>query len=345
MKPEISIIIPSYNYDRFITRAIDSVINQTFKNWELIIIDDGSKDDSIRLIKQYEDKRITFLVQKNCGVSKTLNRGLRISQGKYICFLDADDKYHPEKLQNQIDLIKSGYDISITKVEAIDENGLGLPDEHFNQTWNLFNPVEIFDRDIIFRFIEKNYFCKSSVMIKKSFFDKYGLFNENLITAYDLELWLKFIPNARIDRCEKILTYYRWHQNNETKTNNTRIKIELLLILDQFIESQLTQASESLYTKFANSFGTNLKENNLVNAYITLQFIKNNNKLDNIYDILSCKKMFDLLSDTLQVELEPTKEPSINQQNENFSRFKNLRRKIIPFKLRRFLKKFVSGSK
>ncbi len=58
MKPEISIIIPSYNYEKFITRAIDSVINQTFKNWELIIIDDGSKDNSIRLIKQYKDKRI-----------------------------------------------------------------------------------------------------------------------------------------------------------------------------------------------------------------------------------------------------------------------------------------------
>lgn len=300
MKPQISIILPSYNYERYITKAIDSIISQTFTNWELIVIDDGSKDESVNLIKQYKDKRVILLTQKNSGVSKTLNRGLRISQGQYICLLDADDKFHKEKLQDQINLLKSGYDIVTSKVEAINENGLTLPDDSFNQTWNSFNPSDIYGKEVISKFIEKNYLCKSSVMIRKSLFKKYGLFNESLITAYDLDLWLRFLQSAKIARHEKVLTYYRWHGENETTTNNPRIRIELLLVLDKFLEHQLKGSSEEQYKKYSNSLRSCIEGNNLLNAYITLQFIKSNNKLDDIYKLLSSKKMYTLLIDSLE---------------------------------------------
>ncbi len=342
MKPEISIIMPSYNYERFIQKAINSVINQTFTNWELIIIDDGSKDSSIDLIKQYDDNRIVFLEQKNKGVSYTLNKALSLSQGKYICFLDADDKYHPHKLEKQLDFMVSGYDIVTTMVEAINENGMSSEAEHFTKLWNNFDKTEIFNKDVIFHFLERNYICKSSVMIKKSFFDHYGTFNVKLITAYDLDLWLNMLKTARITRIDEILTYYRWHGKNETSKNNTRIRIELLLLLDKFFDKNTYPIKQSQYKDYAHSTINCLKENNLFYSYLILQIIKKNNKIIDAYDLLSSKKLLETLYNSIEsFNQEQNPQQILPISVNGIFDFKNLRRKIIPFRLRRFLKNII----
>ena len=90
-KQKVSIIMPVYNAGKYINRAIDSVINQSFQNWELLIINDGSTDDSEHKINEYSDKRIKYFQQINQGVSSARNQGLRHMNGGYFCFLDADD--------------------------------------------------------------------------------------------------------------------------------------------------------------------------------------------------------------------------------------------------------------
>jgi len=348
MKPEVSIILPSYNYERYINKAIDSVLDQSFNNWELIIIDDGSKDNSVDVIRKYQDKRIHLYIQKNQGVSKTLNKGLKLSKGKYICFLDADDKYHPDKLMSQINSMDSGFDIVTTKVEAIDENDEKSPFEHFNVSWNLYNQDEIFGKNKIFYFLQKNYFCKSSLMIKKVLFDKYGYFNPQLITAYDLELWLKIIPYAKINRLDNVLTYYRWHDKNETTVNNNRIRSELILILDNHIRLMHLSTQKQQILEYLKSINSCIKDNGLYQGFLAFQIIKNSYNIIDNYALFKNEDareiLYNALNDLLEngsTETSIVLEPEINHGN----RLQNIRRKLIPLRVRTKMKKILSKSR
>ena len=109
MEPLVSIITPVYNAEEFLEETILSVLNQTYKNWELILIDDCSKDDSYKIIERYlgMDKRIKYLKnEKNSGPAVTRNNGINISKGKYIAFLDSDDLWYRDKLKKQIDFME-----------------------------------------------------------------------------------------------------------------------------------------------------------------------------------------------------------------------------------------------
>lgn len=344
MKPEVSILMPSYNYEKYIAKAIDSVISQSFTNWELIIIDDGSKDDSVNIIRQYKDKRIKLYTQSNHGVTKTLNRALNISKGKYICFLDADDKYHPDKIKSQIKLMNKGYDLVVTKVEAIDEKGAKSVFDHFDSSWNSYDSNIILGKDINFEFLHKNYFCKSSVMLKKSIFEEYGIFNEKLITAYDLELWLRFLSKIKVVRHKDILTYYRWHNENETATNNLRIRAELLLVLDKYLTENAPKYKYDLLNKYIESINLCLQENNLYKGYVALQLIKSKYQLNDTFDIFSRKNLQDIIYVALQqnvIENINISKESISNNISNERLYRKVIRKIIPFKIRAFLKNKV----
>ena len=116
MEPLVSIITPVYNSEEFLEETILSVLDQTYENWELILIDDCSKDDSYKIIDKYlrKDKRIKYLKnKKNSGPAITRNNGINISKGKYIAFLDSDDLWYKDKLKNQINfMVEEGLKIS-----------------------------------------------------------------------------------------------------------------------------------------------------------------------------------------------------------------------------------------
>ena len=107
-KELVSIITPMYNGERFVAKTIESVLNQYYKNWEMIIIDDGSKDNSPTIVEEYskKDKRIQLVRQKNAGSGAARNNGIRRAKGQYICLLDADDTWENNFLEEQIKLIK-----------------------------------------------------------------------------------------------------------------------------------------------------------------------------------------------------------------------------------------------
>lgn len=107
MNELVSIIMPSYNTASFISKTIESVLNQTYKNWELLIVDDCSTDDTDEIVSKYNDKRIVYLKnEKNSGAAISRNRALRNAKGKWIAFLDSDDLWHPTKLEKQIKFMK-----------------------------------------------------------------------------------------------------------------------------------------------------------------------------------------------------------------------------------------------
>ena len=124
----VSIIMPSWNTERFIAETIKSVINQTYTNWELLIVDDCSTDKTDEIVASFNDNRIKYFHnEKNSGAALTRNKALREAKGEWIAFLDSDDLWMPEKLEHQIDFMnKNGYSLSFTEYEKIDEDSKPL---------------------------------------------------------------------------------------------------------------------------------------------------------------------------------------------------------------------------
>lgn len=126
----VSIIMPSWNTGRFIGETIESVLAQTYSNWELIIVDDSSTDNTDEIVAQYTDHRIKYIKNEvNSGAALTRNRAMREAQGEWIAFLDSDDLWLPDKLKHQIEFMnKNGYKLSFTEYEKIDEesNKIGI---------------------------------------------------------------------------------------------------------------------------------------------------------------------------------------------------------------------------
>ena len=126
----VSVILPTYNgatrgNGEYLRQALESVLNQSYENFELIIINDGSTDNTENLIKSYRDKRIIYLKnESNKGLGATRNRGLRIVKGDYICFLDDDDLYYENRINTQLNkMLEDNSDVSICGVDIIDEKG------------------------------------------------------------------------------------------------------------------------------------------------------------------------------------------------------------------------------
>ncbi len=128
----VSIIMPAYNAEKYIAEAIESVIDQTYKNWELIIINDGSIDKTEEIIKSYDDKRVIYLKQNNKGVSSARNRGLELAKGEYITFLDADDMLPSKSLKKRVAYMKNNPTVDLVdgKIVLKDENMLNTLREY-----------------------------------------------------------------------------------------------------------------------------------------------------------------------------------------------------------------------
>ena len=184
MPQSISIIIPVYNRIKLLPRSIDSILNQTHKNFELIIIDDCSNDDIKKIIKNYKDNRIKYIRnKKNMGVSYSRNIGIKKSMYDLIAFLDSDDKWLPDKLNQQLQYFKNNPDINIVHTEEIwIRNGIRVNQKkhHKKNGGDIFIPS-----------LELCLMSPSSIMIKKHIFNKYGYFDESMPVCEDYDMWLR----------------------------------------------------------------------------------------------------------------------------------------------------------
>lgn len=180
--PKVSVIIPVYNRSILIGRAVNSVLAQDFKDYEIIVVDDGSTDDTPKILSTYKDK-IKIITQKNRGVSAARNKGVSISSGQYIAFLDSDDMWLPEKLSTQVNYFKSNLKTLICQTEEIwIRNGIRVnpKKKHKKQSGMIFIPS-----------LSLCLVSPSAVMLKKEFFDKFEGFDESLPACEDYDLWLR----------------------------------------------------------------------------------------------------------------------------------------------------------
>ena len=206
----ISVIIPSYNSGKFLGEAIESVVNQTYKNIEIIVINDGSTDNTEEIAKKWQkrDERVRYLKHKeNKGLSAARNTGIRTSKGDVIAFLDADDIWLENKLEKQMDKIEKGADLVYSDAILISEIGKKLGKNH----WERIKIRPYSGKSCLKLLFQRDFISPaSSVILKKKIFEKIGGFDEKLKYVEDYDFYLRALKEAiTIDYIKAPLLFYR----------------------------------------------------------------------------------------------------------------------------------------
>jgi len=218
--PLVSVVIPAYNHEQFIGAAIDSVLNQTMGDLELIIVDDGSTDNTAGVIKAYDDPRISYTWQENQDAYNTINRGMRMARGQYISILNSDDVYTIDRLEKcLLHIENTGAEVVFSDVIPIDDKGRSLTEPDFG--WNLWHQK---NRDYYFRFndvytgfLNGNYMVTTSnLFMTREAVEKTGEFTSlRYLHDYDyiFRLMLDY-PDSVSYLHDAQLLYYRIHGGN-----------------------------------------------------------------------------------------------------------------------------------
>ena len=207
--PIISVLLPVYNAEHYIYESINSILKQTVTNFEFIIIDDCSTDNSLEIIKLFDDKRIlVFKNEKNLGISETLNFGVSKAKGKYIARMDADDVACVDKFENQLKVFSENKKLVVCGTNAYvlgTSNVIKVPENH---------------QDILEGFFVKNMIIHPTVMIRKDVFDQLKYEKEDE-PAEDFSLWTKLILRGAFYNIQKPLLHYRIHQESISSIHKT----------------------------------------------------------------------------------------------------------------------------
>jgi len=255
MAPIVSVIITTFNGSSrgYLSEAIESVINQSFKDFELIIVDDGSIDGTKDICMKYLDNsKVAYLHQENKGLGNARNTGIINSYGAYICFLDDDDIWMPEKLEKQLAFFTNHTDGRIgmvfTSLLLIDEKGNPIGFQAHQANGDIYNKL----------FFENLVDGPSSVMIKRIVLDKVGIFREDIVGDEDNELWVRIAKRFHIYSLNEKLVKYRVHQkikmsNQHGLMESSQIKTFYHILNDAPDEIRLKEPfiMYSLYRRFA----------------------------------------------------------------------------------------------
>lgn len=208
--PLISVVMPAYNSEKYISEAIESILNQSFKDFEFIIIDDGSTDRTWEIIQSFanNDGRIIALRnEENINVARTRNKGILMARGKYIATMDADDISYPYRLLDQYDFItknEKNIDICIGNIDIIDETGKS----------KYIREYPITDIDLKSKVYRYNPFPNPTVLCKKIVYDEVGGYDPEYIVNEDFDFWLRAGQYFKFGNCGKTILKYRVSSNS-----------------------------------------------------------------------------------------------------------------------------------
>ena len=235
MNQKISVIMPVYNAEKYLKESIESILNQTFTDFGFLIVNDGSTDTSLEIIKSYDDKRIRIINnEENMGLTKSLNKAVKQAHGDYIARQDADDISLPNRLELQFEFLEKHPEVALlgTGVYVINENGDEIEKRIMHP-----NPKKSLSKG--------NRFIHGSVMFRKSVIDELGAYNETLKYSQDYELWLRISKKYDVENLTAPLYKLRMHKGS---------------ILSRKVEEQ------QMYAVFARKLAMNeIKEETLLN--------------------------------------------------------------------------------
>lgn len=270
MQPKISIVMPVYNSSLHLYESIESVLNQTFDNFEFIIIDDGSTDNSIDIIKTYQDKRIN-LQGLNHDYIASLNYGMRLAKGKYIVRMDSDDKMLPFRLQMQFDFMESNPEIAVC----------GCWIQTFGNNNNIYK-LDTKHEDIICNMLSVNPMCHPSVIMRADilssiFYDKgKDVYDKSFIYAEDYKLWYDIIKEGQLlANIPEVMLLYRCSDKQISRKEGnlsfkSALKVRMAYLKDV---CKWILLKDSAYLPQVKEL-FDLQENNKINFYELCNSIK-----------------------------------------------------------------------
>lgn len=249
MNPEVSVILPVFNAEKYVGEAIRSILNQTFPNFELLIINDGSRDSSQKVIDSFSDPRIIKIQQENIGLAATLNKGMALCRSPLIARQDNDDISHPQRLQLQFTEMQKRPGLALlgTCATIVNESNKETGREHLH-------PAE--DAILKFRLLFRNPFVHSTVMFRKEVAEHVGGYDYDLRTFEDFNLWSKISRVAEVANLPQRLLRYRevsTGMSKQTKDYVERVRwqaTENLLELDSSLSAEEGQRIADMVNGF-----------------------------------------------------------------------------------------------
>jgi len=256
MTSKVTVLMPVYNAEKYVREAVNSILNQTFSDFEFLIIDDGSTDRSWDILNSYSDTRIRLIQNPtNLKLIATLNLGLKLATGEYIARMDADDISMPERLAKQVEFLKIHLEVGVlgTAIKIVDQwkNPIGtlqFPDESNMARWWLHFACPV---------------AHPTVMMRRSVVERAGGYNPELIHAEDYDLWRKLATITHIANLKDVLLHYRRHESvistlysNQQYANGVKISQSLMaetlgenvpLSLVQLVWSPTLKTSAQIY--------------------------------------------------------------------------------------------------
>jgi len=237
--PKITVLMPIYNCDLYIKEAIDSILNQTFMDFEFIIIDDASTDNTVFIVKRYNDSRIKLIEkEKNSGYTNSLNYGLSIARGEYIARMDGDDISLPERFIKQVHILDKNPNLVLCgTLFSIIGTGkvISLPERH---------------DEIKIALLKYCCFGHPTVMMRKSILDEFSLiYDYNKEPAEDYDLWTRLLSLGQLHNLQEVLLNYRVHNSqvsHKRKQQQIEIAVNVKLNLLKRLDYETNQQEQDL---------------------------------------------------------------------------------------------------
>jgi glycosyltransferase involved in cell wall biosynthesis len=251
--PKVSIILPTYNSVQFIEEALESIRQQTFRDYEVIVVDDGSEDQTGEIVKQCGEK-LRYLYQDHGGPAKARNRGIGESTGKYVAFLDSDDLWLPTKLEKQVDMMDRNPELGmvITENLCFNDRGVLIP--------SMGKKKRLMEGDIAKNIFLHSWVVTPTVMVKKEVFDQVGLFEEELQLAEDDNMWVRIAANFKVGLLDEVLVKVRDHPSRtildrKKMFESVRANIELLSYKYTGVHERIKSAIPLKYSRLYFEMG------------------------------------------------------------------------------------------
>ncbi|MEQ1636923.1 MAG: glycosyltransferase [Methylococcales bacterium] len=245
IQPLVSIIVPCYNHEKYVTKTIESIVNQTYKNIEIIVLDDGSSDNCPILLEALS-KQYGFYYehQKNKGLPATLNKAIRLAKGEFISIIASDDIMALDKINlmvNEFKNLDNDYAVTCGDVKFIDSDGNEISINLYNFTLDTLVSCQTFsmhDLDVLKKFgeyaklIKDNHISAVSALIKKQALIDVGLYEEYIFIE-DWNMWLKLSKQYKFKYIDKVVAFYRVHDSNSITYLNARLSMDKIKILER----------------------------------------------------------------------------------------------------------------
>jgi len=257
----ISVVIPLYNKEKSIRATLESVLAQSYTDYEVIVVDDGSTDNSRAVVEQFKMSNVKFPIclihQDNGGVCSARNRGIQEAKGEYIALLDGDDQWDREYLAEQVRMMneypEAGmWGINFAEIQdgkIVRRVPTGLPDGYRGYVEHYFEmPERVSDL-----------FCSSSVVIRRDVFDKVGLFDEQIKFAEDSDMWFRIVATHKVAFYDRYMVFYQWDAENRAMNKQRELRYFLPFYVDKY-KDPLYQQNKVFYRWVMRWAGVRIKQ-------------------------------------------------------------------------------------